>query len=84
MRDVYEDMQLDGVRPIRNTFHILITGCLKGQKLQDAIYFFDEMKAMGLEPDVSAPGLLIFLRDSFWGSEILLVYEPIVLADVTT
>lgn len=40
MRDVYEDMQLDGVRPVRNTFHILITGCMKGQRLQDAIYFF--------------------------------------------
>ena len=54
MRDVYEDMQLDGVRPIRNTFHTLITGCMKGQRLMDAIYFFDEMKAMGFQPDVSA------------------------------
>ncbi|KAG0627172.1 hypothetical protein M758_2G179600 [Ceratodon purpureus] len=52
MRDVYEDMQLDGVRPVRNTFHTLITGCMKGQRLMDAIYFFDEMKAMGLQPDI--------------------------------
>lgn len=52
MRDVYEDMQLDGVRPIRNTFHTLITGCMKSQRLQDAVYFFDEMKAMGLQPDI--------------------------------
>lgn len=61
MRDVYEDMLLDGVRPIRNTFHTLITGCMKGQRLQDAMYFFDEMKAMGLQPDVSAVFLALLM-----------------------
>lgn len=53
LRDVYEDMQMDGVRPVRDTFHTLITGCMKGQRVQDVLYFFDEMKAMGLAPDVS-------------------------------
>ncbi|CAM6045702.1 unnamed protein product [Sphagnum compactum] len=52
MRDVYEDMQIDGVQPMRDTFHTLITGCMKGDRLQDVMYFFDEMKTMGLVPDV--------------------------------
>ncbi len=39
---------------MRDTFHTLITGCMKGDRLQDVMYFFDEMKTMGLVPDVSA------------------------------
>jgi pentatricopeptide repeat protein len=53
MRDIYEDMQIDGVQPVRDTFHTLISGCMKGDRLQDVMYFFEEMKAMGLAPDVS-------------------------------
>lgn len=86
MRDVYEDMLLDGVRPIRNTFHTLITGCMKGQRLQDAMYFFDEMKAMGLQPDVSAVFLALLMLTVFlfyWGRQMFLVYELIVFAVVT-
>jgi pentatricopeptide repeat protein len=53
MRDIYEDMQIDGVQPVRDTFHTLISGCMKGDRLQDVMYFFEEMKAMGLAPDVA-------------------------------
>jgi pentatricopeptide repeat protein len=53
LRDVYDDMLLDGVQPIRDTFHTLILGAMKGARLQDALYFMDEMKSMGLKPDVS-------------------------------
>ncbi|KAL2611868.1 hypothetical protein R1flu_023560 [Riccia fluitans] len=52
-RDVYEDMLLDGVQPIRDTFYLLITGCTLSARLQDVLFFFDEMKAMGITPDVS-------------------------------
>eukprot|EP01018_Ginkgo_biloba_P029965 Gb_40112 [translate_table: standard] len=51
LRDVYDDMLLDGVQPIRDTFHNLIVGAMKGARLQDALYFLDEMKYMGLIPD---------------------------------
>jgi pentatricopeptide repeat protein len=27
---------------------------MRGDRLQDVMYFFDEMKSMGLAPDVSA------------------------------
>lgn len=60
LRDVYDDMMLDGVKPERETFHSLIIGTMKGSRLQDAFYFRDEMKAMGLVPDV------IFLSSLFF------------------
>ncbi|CAM6105776.1 unnamed protein product [Calypogeia fissa] len=53
VRDVYEDMLLDGVQPIQETFFLLIDGCMQGSRLQDVMYFFEEMKAMGLTPDVT-------------------------------
>lgn len=58
LRDVYDDMLLDGIQPVRDTFHSLIIGTMKGSRLQDAFFFRDEMKAMGLLPDVC---FLLFL-----------------------
>uniref|UniRef100_A0A5B6YY62 Uncharacterized protein n=2 Tax=Davidia involucrata TaxID=16924 RepID=A0A5B6YY62_DAVIN len=59
LRDVYDDMMLDGVKPERDTFHSLIAGTMKGARLQDAFFFRDEMKAMGLVPDVALYHFLI-------------------------
>lgn len=52
LRDVYDDMTLDGVKPERDTFQSLIVGTMKGSRLQDAFFFHHEMKSMGLVPDV--------------------------------
>lgn len=49
---MYDDMMLDGVKPERDTFHSLIVGTMKGARIQDAFFFRDEMRAMGLVPDV--------------------------------
>ncbi|KAA8548166.1 hypothetical protein F0562_004573 [Nyssa sinensis] len=59
LRDVYDDMMLDGVKPERDTFHSLIAGTMKGARLQDSFFFRDEMKAMGLVPDVALYHFLI-------------------------
>ncbi|XP_074572706.1 pentatricopeptide repeat-containing protein At4g35850, mitochondrial [Curcuma longa] len=59
LRDVYDDMMLDGVQPMRDTFHALIVGTMKGSRLQDAFFFHNEMKAMGLPPDVNLYHFLI-------------------------
>lgn len=61
LRDVYDDMMLDGVQPTMDVFHSLITGTMKGARLQDALFFRDEMKAMGLIPDVTLYNMLIAL-----------------------
>ncbi|KAK6267273.1 hypothetical protein QUC31_018110 [Theobroma cacao] len=59
LRDVYDDMMLDGVQPTRDTFQALIIGTMRGARLQDALYFRDEMKAMGLVPEVALYNHLI-------------------------
>ncbi|KAI4348229.1 hypothetical protein L6164_008977 [Bauhinia variegata] len=59
LRDVYDDMMLDGVKPSRDTFHSLIVGTMKGARLQDAFFFRDQMKLMGLLPDVTLYNFLI-------------------------
>lgn len=59
LRDVYDDMMLDGVQPTRDVFHSLIVGTMKGARMQDAFYFRDQMKAMGLLPDVALYNFLI-------------------------
>ncbi|KAG0471788.1 hypothetical protein HPP92_016334 [Vanilla planifolia] len=59
LRDVYDDMMLDAVQPLRDTFHLLIVGAMKSNRLQDAFFFRDEMKAMGLPPDVNLYNFLI-------------------------
>ncbi|KAL0424249.1 UNVERIFIED_CONTAM: Pentatricopeptide repeat-containing protein, mitochondrial [Sesamum radiatum] len=59
LRDVYDDMMLDGVKPERDTFHSLIVGTMKGARMQDAFFFRDEMKSMGLVPDVALYNYLI-------------------------
>ncbi|XP_076922685.1 pentatricopeptide repeat-containing protein At4g35850, mitochondrial-like [Bidens hawaiensis] len=52
LRDVYDDMMLDGVQPEKDTFRALIAGAMKGVRLQDCFFFRDQMKSMGLIPDV--------------------------------
>ncbi|KAH0667535.1 hypothetical protein KY290_003333 [Solanum tuberosum] len=59
LRDVYDDMLLDGIKPERDTFHSLLIGTMKGARLQDAFFFREEMKAMGFVPDVSLYNFLI-------------------------
>ncbi|KAL2904567.1 hypothetical protein RDABS01_003277 [Bienertia sinuspersici] len=59
LRDVYDDMMLDGIQPSRDTFHSLIAGTMKGARLQDAVFFRDEMKSMGLLPDATLYNFLI-------------------------
>ncbi|WVZ96250.1 hypothetical protein U9M48_041914 [Paspalum notatum var. saurae] len=59
LRDAYDDMMLDAVQPVRDTFHTLIVGTMKGSRLQDALYFRDQMKEMGLPPDVNLYNFLI-------------------------
>ncbi|KAK3410260.1 hypothetical protein EUGRSUZ_J02262 [Eucalyptus grandis] len=59
LRDVYDDMMLDGVQPTRDVFHSLIVGTMRGARLQDVFFFRDEMKTMGLVPDVPLYNFLI-------------------------
>ncbi|KAK8693187.1 hypothetical protein V6N13_070781 [Hibiscus sabdariffa] len=59
LRDVYDDMKRNGVQPDMNTFNALIMGTMRGSLLRDALFFRDEMMAMGLVPEVFLFNLLI-------------------------
>lgn len=59
LRDVYDDMLLDGIQPHSDTFVPLLVGCMKGSRLQDAFFFYDEMKSMGYIPDDLAINCLV-------------------------
>ncbi|KAK6153116.1 hypothetical protein DH2020_012755 [Rehmannia glutinosa] len=59
LRDVYDDMMLDGVKPERDTFHSLVVGTMRGARMQDAFFFRNEMKSLGLVPDVTLYNYLI-------------------------
>lgn len=61
LRDVYDDMMLDGVQPTRDVFRSLIVGTMKGARLQDGFYFKDQMGAMGLLPDVCLFSVLAYI-----------------------
>lgn len=71
LRDVYDDMKLDGVQPTADIFHSFVVGVMKGARLSDAFFFREEMKSMGISPDVC-------LSFSGW---IFLVLESLVEAD---
>ncbi|KAH0900712.1 hypothetical protein HID58_040215 [Brassica napus] len=58
LRDVYDDMKIDGVQPTADIFHSFVVGVMKGARLSDAFFFREEMKSMGIAPDVCP---LIFL-----------------------
>lgn len=60
LRDVYDDMKLDGVQPIADIFHSFVVGVMKGARLNDALFFREEMKSMGIAPDVCPLISLIF------------------------
>ena len=46
-------MLLDGVQPSRFTFHFAAAACMRAGRLQDVFFFFNQMKQMGMQPDVS-------------------------------
>ncbi|XP_024515076.1 pentatricopeptide repeat-containing protein At4g35850, mitochondrial isoform X2 [Selaginella moellendorffii] len=52
-------MLVDGVQPGPATFHLLLSGCMKGSRLQDTMFFFEQMRTMGIIPDVATYSLVI-------------------------
>ncbi|KAL0686800.1 hypothetical protein Bca4012_086477 [Brassica carinata] len=59
LRDVYDDMKLDGVQPTADIFHSFVVGVMKGARLSDAFFFREEMKSIGIAPDVNLYNFLI-------------------------
>jgi pentatricopeptide repeat protein len=54
MRDVFEEMSLNGVRPSARSYYIGLFSAMKSRKLGDAMFFWEEMQRHGIQPDVRA------------------------------
>lgn len=67
MRDVVEEMSLHGVRPDRQTYLIGLFSAMRGRKIAEAWYYWDEMRRHGHAPDVSA-ALRWAMRQARWGA----------------
>ncbi|EFN58052.1 hypothetical protein CHLNCDRAFT_50745 [Chlorella variabilis] len=59
IRDVVDEMSLNGMRPDRFILQTGLFSCMKSRKLGDAMYFFEEMKRRGMQPDSSVYGTAI-------------------------
>ena len=55
MRDVYEEMLLDGIKPDWSTFEEAMWANMRSRRVADTIYFFNQMARRGMQPLVSAP-----------------------------
>eukprot|EP00884_Botryococcus_braunii_P003308 jgi/Botrbrau1/12979/Bobra.384_1s0005.2 len=50
--DVWEEMELDGVRPDLETFKILVSGCTRTSRMGDLMFFWGEFRRRGFQPSV--------------------------------
>ena len=55
VRDVYEEMLLDGVAPDWTTFEEAMWANMRSRRVSDTVYFFNQMSRRGFQPTVS-PG----------------------------
>jgi pentatricopeptide repeat protein len=51
MRDVFDDLVLDGITPDRSTFHTILGANMRARCLEDVLYYYDRMMMQGLIPD---------------------------------
>ena len=54
LRDVFDEMSLNGVRPTRPVWLTALHIAMRARKLGDALHFWEEMRRHGVEPDVRA------------------------------
>ncbi len=55
IRDVFEEMDLNGVAPQAMTFFRAMFACMKARRLGDTLYYWDRMQRSGIQPDVRVP-----------------------------
>lgn len=57
IRDVWDEMYANGITPNFDTYYLSIFHSMKARRLEDTLFFYDNMKKAGIEPDVSLPFL---------------------------
>jgi len=52
---LFDRMEMDGIMPVKKTFHILIQSAKHAGNLQMAEFFFQQYRNTGCEPTVRTP-----------------------------
>lgn len=52
---LFDRMEVDGIMPVKRTYHILIQSAKQANNLQMAEYFFHQYRNTGSEPTVRTP-----------------------------
>mmetsp|Transcript_3706 Transcript_3706/g.10736 ORF Transcript_3706/g.10736 Transcript_3706/m.10736 type:complete len:647 (+) Transcript_3706:187-2127(+) len=59
IRDVFEEMDLDGVAPGAMTYFRAMFACMKARRLGDTLYYWNRMLISGIQPDPRTYGVVI-------------------------
>ncbi len=52
IRDVFDEMDLNGVTPGAMTYFRAMFACMKARRLGDTLYYWERMQHSGIQPDV--------------------------------
>ena len=59
IRDVMDEMLLNGLTPDRVFLELSITHCMRASRIGDCFYYYNEMQRRGMQPSSKLQGLLI-------------------------
>ncbi len=59
IRDVMDEMLLNGLAPDRVFLELSITHCMRASRIGDCFYYYNEMQRRGMQPSSKLQGLLI-------------------------
>lgn len=59
IRDVMDEMVLNGLAPDRVFLELSIMHCMRSSRIGDCFYYYNEMERRGMQPSSKLQGLLI-------------------------
>lgn len=59
IRDVFDEMDINGVNPGPMTYFRSMFACMKARRLGDTLYYWERMQHSGIQPDSRAYGVVI-------------------------
>ncbi len=62
IRDILEEMHLDGVAPNVDTYFRAMFASMQARRLGDALFYWEDMRKHGIQPDVRSAAALLLPR----------------------
>ena len=70
VRDVYEELLLDGLRPDWVTFEEAMWANMRSRRVADTLYFFNQMARRGMQPMVRQPANICYMQSLYAASSL--------------